>query len=99
MARSDKRTFTLFAVFAAAIGFAAVNVVLWSVLRSARLDLTQEQLYSVSPGLTQLAEQLDEPVRLELYWTAEQGADSPELRSYAQRVREFLSEVCAESEG
>ena len=99
MARSDKRTFTLFAVVAAVVGFAAINMVLWSTLRFARLDLTQERLYSVSPGMAKIAEQLDEPVQLELYWTAEQGTDAPQLRAYAQRVREFLVEVCAVSDG
>ncbi len=97
MARADKRNYTLFVVIAAVLGFAAMNVVVWSLLRSTRIDLTQEGLYSVSPGMEKLAAELDEPVQLELYWTAEQGADAPQLRAYAQRVREFLIEICAVS--
>ncbi len=99
MARADKRNFTLFAIVATIFGFAAINVVLWSVLRGARIDLTQERLYSVSPGMEKLVAALDEPVQLELFWTAEQGADTPQLRAYAQRVREFLVEICAASDG
>ena len=99
MAVSDKRRSTLVATIGVLTALVALNASAWFLLRSARLDVTEERLYTVSPGVGTLVASLPEPVRIELYWTREQGADLPSIRAYAQRVQEFLEEIVGASDG
>jgi ABC-type uncharacterized transport system involved in gliding motility auxiliary subunit len=99
MAVADKRRSTLLATLGVLIALVAANTTAWFILRGARIDVTEEKLYTVSPGVNAIAASLPEPVRLEFYWTREQGADLPTVRAYAQRVQEFLEEIAASSGG
>ena len=99
MAVSDKRRSTLVATIGVLTALVALNTSAWFLLRGARLDVTEERLYTVSPGVGALVASLPEPVRVELYWTREQGADLPAIRAYAQRVQEFLEEIVGASDG
>ena len=76
------------------------SVMLVSVLfRGTRLDLTANQLYTVSDGTRSVVNQLEEPVQLYFYFSEQAAADIPQLRTYAQRVRELLEEIEAGSKG
>ena len=46
-----------------AVVFGSVNIMSASLLRSARLDLTQQKLYSLSQGTKTLIGQIQEPIR------------------------------------
>ncbi len=99
MAVSDKRRSTIIATAGILTALVAVNTAAWFLVRGARVDVTEEKLYSLSPGVREVMAQLPEPVRLDFYWTREQGADVPLIRSYAQRVQEFLEELAQASDG
>ncbi|MFM7132760.1 MAG: Gldg family protein [Planctomycetota bacterium] len=99
MAVTDKRRSTLLATAAILVALVAANTAAWFLLRGARIDVTEERLYTVSPGVGEFVRALPEPVRIDFYWTREQGADLPIVRSYAQRVQEFLEEIVASSDG
>ena len=99
MAVSDKRRSTLLATVGVLVGVVALNTAAWFMLRGARVDVTEEKLYTVSPGVGTLVASLPEPVRLDFYWTREQGTDLPAIRAYAQRVQEFLEEIVGASDG
>ena len=99
MARTDKRRSTLIATAGILVALVAINTVAWFLVRGARIDVTEEKLYSLSPGVREIMAKLPEPVRLDFYWTREQGADVPFIRSYAQRVEEFLEELAGASGG
>ena len=99
MAVADKRRSTLLAILGILVTLVALNTVAWFYLRSVRIDVTSDALYTVSPGVSAIARALPEPVRIDFYWTRDQGADLPTMRSYAQRVQEFLEEIVASSEG
>ncbi|MFZ9882611.1 MAG: DUF7088 domain-containing protein, partial [Phycisphaerales bacterium] len=99
MAVQDKRRSTFIAAAGILVALVALNTTAWFLLRGARLDVTAERLYSVSPGVRDLVRSLPEPVRLDFYWTREQGADLPQIRAYAQRVQEFLEEIVGMSDG
>jgi ABC-type uncharacterized transport system involved in gliding motility auxiliary subunit len=99
MAVSDKRRYTLLATVGILVALVATNTAAWFVLRSARIDVTEEKLYTISPGVNELIRSLPEPVKLDFYWTSEQGADLPTVRAYAQRVQEFLEEIAGASGG
>src|SRR5271155_4715230 len=69
-------------------------------LRGMRLDLTQNRLYTLSPGTKQVLAELKEPINLYFYFSRDAAAkQSPLLMPYATRVREFLEEIAARSGG
>ena len=96
---TDKRRSTLIATAGILVALVAVNTAAWFLVRGVRVDVTEERLYSLSPGVREIMAKLPEPVRLDFYWTREQGADVPQIRSYAQRVEEFLEELAQASGG
>ena len=56
----------------------------------ARLDLTEERLYTLSPGTLQTLARIDEPITLRFYYSPRLGEAVPAYAVYAQRVRELL---------
>jgi ABC-type uncharacterized transport system involved in gliding motility auxiliary subunit len=69
-------------------------------LRGMRIDLTQNRLYTLSPGTKQVLAELKEPVNLYFYFSRDAAAkQSPLIMPYATRVREFLEETTARSAG
>src|ERR1700686_2184633 len=69
-------------------------------LRGMRLDLTQNKLYTLSPGTQQVLAELKEPVNLYFYFSREAAAkQAPLVMPYAARVREFLEELAARAGG
>ena len=85
---------------ALAVLFLAVVMLSNLGLRGVRLDLTQNRLYTLSPGTKQVLAQLKEPVNLYFYFSREAAAkQSPLIMPYANRVREFLEEITARSGG
>ena len=69
-------------------------------LRGMRLDLTQNRLYTLSPGTKQVLGELKEPVNLYFYFSRDTAAkQAPLIMPYATRVREFLEEIAARSGG
>jgi len=69
-------------------------------LRGMRLDLTQNRLYTLSPGTKQVLAELKEPINLYFYFSREAAAkEAPLVMPYATRVREFLEEVATRSGG
>src|SRR5690606_8353512 len=63
-----------------------------ALLRGMRLDLTENQLYTLAPGTRSLLQNLDEPINLYLFFSDRDTRDVPFLRTYAARVGEMLDE-------
>ncbi|HEX7081116.1 MAG TPA: Gldg family protein [Gammaproteobacteria bacterium] len=70
-----------------------------TLLKGMRLDLTENNLYTLSPGTKSLLAGLDEPINLYLFFSDEETADIPFIRTYEVRVRELLEEMAASSNG
>ncbi len=69
-------------------------------LRGMRLDLTQNRLYTLSPGTQQVLAEVKEPINLYFYFSRDTAAkQAPLVMPYAARVREFLEEIAARSGG
>ena len=69
-------------------------------LRGMRVDLTQNRLYTLSPGTQQVLADLKEPINLYFYFSREAAAkQAPLVMPYATRVREFLEELAARAGG
>lgn len=67
--------------------------------RMGRVDLTSDQLYTLTPGTLHIVDGLHAPLRLTLYFSSHATRDLPQLRSYEQRVAEMLQEMVARSHG
>ncbi|HWX66962.1 MAG TPA: Gldg family protein [Rhodanobacter sp.] len=68
-------------------------------LHASRIDLTTDQLYTLTPGTLHIVDALQRPLRLTLYFSDHATRDLPQLRSYEQRVREMLQEMVSRSHG
>ena len=79
--------------------FIGLTILANSTLRGARLDLTQNRLYTLAPGTERLVANLKEPINLYFYFSQAASASAPPLRAYAVRVRELLEELAARSGG
>jgi ABC-type uncharacterized transport system involved in gliding motility auxiliary subunit len=87
-------------LLALAVLFLAIVMLSNAGLRGVRLDLTQNKLYTLTPGTRQVLADLKEPVNLYFYFSRDAAAkQSPLIMPYATRVREFLEEIAARSNG
>ncbi len=77
----------------------SVNVVAGAGLRSLRVDLTADKLFTLSEGSKAVLSKLDQPITLRLYFSEKLAKDYPPLPGYAQRVEELLGEYAARSGG
>jgi ABC-type uncharacterized transport system involved in gliding motility auxiliary subunit len=77
----------------------AVMLLVNVAFRGARVDLTQNHLYTLSDGTKKIIGSIDEPINLHLYYSDKATADLPQLRTYYNRVREMLQEMAARSGG
>lgn len=89
----------LLALACAVVLFVAVNVIADRWLRTARVDLTDGHLYTLSSGSLNTLAKLDEPITLRFYYSPRMGDEVPSLGIYAQRVREMLEEYAALAKG
>lgn len=90
---------TLVGLILAVILFVSVNSLSDRFLKGASLDLTDQQLYTLSPGTRAILGKIDEPITLKLYYSVRLGDAVPAYGVYAQRVRELLQEYAALSNG
>jgi ABC-type uncharacterized transport system involved in gliding motility auxiliary subunit len=93
------RRFAVLAALALFISFIASNVIANSWFRSWRLDLTENHLYTLSPGTQHTLDALSEPIELKLYYSRDAATVVPQLQVYAARVREMLQSFAARSRG
>ena len=64
-----------------------------SLLTGLRIDLTEDNLYTVSPGTRNVLASIVEPINVYLFFSDSETADIAPLRNYANRVREMLEEL------
>jgi len=79
--------------------FGAINLLGSSVFSDARIDLTEERLYTLSEGAKEIARGLDEPIRLELYATQDMRKANPRTGDFMQRVEDVLENFVRVSDG
>lgn len=76
----------------AAVLLFAVNIFSAMAFRSARLDLTEGGIHTLSDGTRNILAALEEPVTLRLFLSRKQAALLPGISAYTTRVRELLEE-------
>jgi ABC-type uncharacterized transport system involved in gliding motility auxiliary subunit len=95
----NRRLVPLAALALLLVLFFAINVLSAALLRSARLDLTEQRIYTLSDGSRRIAASIDEPIRLYLYFSRSLATGRPVLQNYGRRVREMLEEYVRASDG
>lgn len=70
--------------------FIAATLIVQPLLRGARADFTQNDLFTLSEGTKSVLSSLEEPVELTFVYTRRVGQDFPAVHAYATRVRELL---------
>ena len=93
------RRYALIVFAALAVIFLAGNVIVSSWFSGARLDLTENHLYSLSKGTKQTLRDLNEPITLTFYYSRNAAAAYPQVRTYGSRVRELLQSYSRRSGG
>ncbi|MFP6747212.1 MAG: Gldg family protein [Alphaproteobacteria bacterium] len=94
-----RSTTAVLALILAGILFLSINVFSANTFRSARLDLTQQGLYTLSAGSTRILAEIPEPIRLRYYFSEKLAIQLPNIKSYGLRVRELLEEYVNRSNG
>lgn len=96
---TSRKLFSKAGLIALALATLLVVGLLNLVLKGARVDLTEDQLYTVSEGTVSMLQSLEHPVTLELFFSDKLTTDLPQLRDFARRVRELLEEMAIKSDG
>ena len=96
---SNRKTLSGGALIVMIVLFVALMLVVNVLFRGARVDLTANNLYTLSPGSKEILAKLDEPINLYLFYSDKGTQNMPQLRTYATRVRELLEEMTARSNG
>jgi len=95
----NKQLLSTAGLILAVILFLSFNIVTNGNLKSARVDLTQDKLYTLSEGSLNIIESLTEQLTLRLYFSEQVAQELPSIKSYAQRVQELLEEYQRASNG
>ena len=78
------------AIVLAIISFFAVNMTSEVWFSNARVDLTQNSLYTVSKGTREILESIPEPITLRFYFSEGISVKYAGVRSHGARVRDML---------
>ncbi|MDH3317375.1 MAG: GldG family protein, partial [Gammaproteobacteria bacterium] len=77
----------------------AINILSNETLRSARIDLTQGRIYTLSEGTKKVLSKIEEPITLRLYLSKKLATRLPDFSGYAARVEDLLREYQLDSGG
>ena len=94
-----KNWYSSSALILLALLFLALTMLSGAFLSGLRLDLTQNRLYTLSEGTSNLLRAIDEPITLEFYFSEGASADLPMVRNFARRVQELLDEMAQRADG
>lgn len=87
---------TLLALLFGLIGFV---IIMTNQITQLRVDLTEDQLYTLSQGTKTILAELDEPIKLEFYFSDTLAQPFPQLKTYARRIEELLREYERHAKG
>ena len=86
-------------LFLILVVFIALVFVNNQLLSSARLDLTENHVYSLSQGSKQVLKEIEEPINLYFFFSDKASKNMTSLRNYANRVESLLSEYETSANG
>ena len=96
---ADLRAVSLTGLSLAAVLYVAANMLLSEHLQETRLDLTDDRLFTLSPGTHATLDKIDEPIELYLFYSERLGREVPFYATYVRRVRELVNEIVSAADG
>jgi ABC-type uncharacterized transport system involved in gliding motility auxiliary subunit len=91
--------FSVVGVVAVAAIVIGINMFADARLAYVHVDLTQNRIYTLSPGTRHILQGLKEPLTLRLFYSRQLGSTVPVYGAYADHVREMLQEYAAVADG
>ncbi len=82
-----------------AAGFVAAALFANNAFKSARVDLTDEGLFTLSQGTKNVLDEIDEPITLRYYFSDRLAREIPQIGIYGQRVQDMLEEFATRANG
>ncbi|MDA9559180.1 GldG family protein, partial [Alphaproteobacteria bacterium] len=70
--------------------FLFFNVILSGILVNTKLDLTADRLFTVSSNTKEIIKELNEPIKIQLFFSNALSKELAQIRDYEKRVRELL---------
>ncbi len=96
---ADRNLLACLGIVLAIILFLAINVLAGRVLDTARADLTEDSLYTVSEGTKLVLSAIDEPITIRMYKSAQIKDLGAYMVSHAERVEQLLDEYVRLADG
>ena len=99
MKQRNRSVFSAGILVLLAILFVTLTILSSIFLKGMRFDLTENGLYTLGDGTKNILENMDEPVKLYLYFSEDVSRELPQFRSYARWAGEMLEEFADHSGG
>lgn len=90
--KSKPHTIAFAGLFLSVVLLLAVNVYSNATFKALQLDLTEGRLFTLSDGTRSVLTELDEPIKVRLFFTKALGEESPQHATYFKRVKELLGQ-------
>jgi len=95
----NRKIYPRVAIFLLVVGFVSFTALNNSLFGSARIDLTDNGLYTISKGTREIIDSIEEPINLYFFYSDKATTELAPLRAYAKRVRELLEEYALQADG
>ena len=90
MSASSRKVNAGLSILLAAVLFICVTIITNYFLGFARIDLTENRLFTLSQGTLNTLRDIDETITLRFFFSRELANEFPQIRLYGERVRELL---------
>jgi len=99
MSTISRRAYAFAVIVLSVVIFAALNIALDASVTSARIDLTENSIFTLSQGTKSTIAKLQEPITLKFFYSKKVASDYAQIQAYASRVRDLLHNYAAVSGG
>ena len=76
--------------FLALVIFVSINIILAKVLVNKKIDLTEDNLFTLSSNTKNIVKSLNEQIKIQLFFSQSLSKDIPQIRDFERRVRELM---------
>ncbi len=97
MKANKKKTFILIVV--AFLLFFVINLVAGNILAGLRIDLTENNIFTLSPGTKNIVSKLNEKIKFKVFYSRDEMNAVPYLKSFSTRVIGLLKQYESLSNG
>ena len=95
----NTKTLSIAGLIVALVLLFTVNILSGTMFTSARVDLTENHLFTLSEGTRNVIGDLDEPITIRFYISEGVARNLPRVNSYVQRIKSLLGEYERASNG